>query len=166
MVCKTEKKAVKRMSESEKYLHSVFSILKRSENLVISDKKAHFNDTELRLLGEVLRAKYADERLISTQLAKRLGVTRSAISQIVNRLESEGVVKRVPDDVDRKIAYIEVTDETMDLYNEELKTAKTFVNKVVKQFGTEKFDTMCELFDEFMNTLEEEKNSSVKKKKD
>ena len=84
----------------------VFSLLKKREEIIISDKKTRFSNTELRLLFEILTAKYEGKRLISTQLAKRLGVTRSAISQIVNRLEEEGVVRRVADDVDRKIAYI------------------------------------------------------------
>ena len=72
--------------KSEKYLYMVFSLLKKRESIIISDKETHFSNTELRLLFEVLMAKYEGKRLISTQLSKLLGVTRSAVSQIVNRL--------------------------------------------------------------------------------
>ncbi|MFQ7077253.1 MAG: MarR family transcriptional regulator [Christensenellaceae bacterium] len=48
------------------------------------------------LLGEVILAGYDGKRIISTQLVARLGVTRSAVSQMVNKLEARGIVRRVP----------------------------------------------------------------------
>ena len=152
--------SARKKNTNEKYLSAVFSILKKREGIVVSGAKTHFNDTELRLIGAVLSAKSEGKRLISTQLATRLGVTRSAISQIVNRLEESGVVKRVPDAVDRKIAYIEVTDETMTNYREDIKTCGKFIGKVVENFGEEKFDQMCGLVEEFMGLIEAEKQQA------
>lgn len=158
MACKQRgAKTPTQISKNEKYLHSVFSLLKKRDSLTVADRKSRFNDTELRLMGEVLTAKYEGKRLISTQLAKLLGVTRSAISQIVNRLEEQGVVKRVPDDVDRKIAYIEITESTLSTYEEDLKTCADFIGGVVSAFGEEKFETMCESLNEFIVVLEQEK---------
>ena len=99
------------------------------------------------------------KRLISTQLASRLGVTRSAVSQIVNRMEQNGVVQRVADALDRKVAYIVMTDETMQSYQAELKTVKTFIGKAVKSYGVEKFNTLCEMMDEFLDAIEQEKKT-------
>ena len=154
---KSETKSVKRTSENEKYLHQIFQLLKKRENAAIAGKKGAFNDTELRLLGEILSARVEGKRLISTQLASILGVTRSAISQIVNRLEARGVVKRVADSVDRKIAYIEATDEVLVEYEREIKIAAAFAGSVVKKYGVEKFRSLCELADEFLTLLEKEK---------
>ena len=150
---------------NEQYLSAVFSMIKKSDGIIVSDKKTHFNDTELRLIGEVLSAKSEGKRLISTQLAVRLGVTRSAISQIVNRLEEAGVVKRVADAVDRKIAYIEVTDETMETYNADIQACGSFVGKVVRKFGEEKFEEMYSLIEEFIGLIEEEKAQVTPSKK-
>lgn len=162
MACKkNETKPMKKMTANEKYLYQMFNLLKKRENIAVSSKKMQFNDTELRLIGEVLSAKSEDRRLISTQLADILGVTRSAISQIVNRLEAQNVVKRVADDVDRKIAYIEVTDETLAQYEKELKICVDFAGAVVKKYGVEKFKTMCELADEFYAVMEEEKEKCI-----
>ena len=154
---------------NEKYLNAVFSMMKKKEGIMVADKKTRFNDTELRLISEVLSAKQGGNRLISTQLATKLGVTRSAISQIVNRLEETGVLKRVPDAVDRKIAYIEVTEETMDSYRADMKTCGDFVGRVVERFGEEKFKQMKCLLEEFMEMMDEERqrevaNLQVKKK--
>ena len=101
-------------------------------------------------MGEIVAGRYEGKRYISTQLAKSLGITRSAVSQIVNNLEKVNVVKRVPDEVDRKIAYIEITDEFSDLFAEDLQKAIHFVSVIVEKMGEERFFEMCDLFEEFM----------------
>lgn len=152
----------KKLTAKERYLHMVFTLIKKRDNLVITDKSNRFNDTELRLLSEVLLEKSKGERLISTQLAKRLGVTRSAVSQIVNRLEAEGVVKRVADDVDRKIAYIEITDESMKNYEKDIKACTNFVGAAVESYGTEKFEQMCGMVEEFIDCMNATKEKHSK----
>ena len=158
---KTEKKAV----GNEKYLNDVFVMMKQMNNLSIADKSTRFTNTEMRLLGEIMAFRYVGQRLISTQLAELLGLTRSAISQIVNRLESQGIVKRVADDVDRKIAYIEITEETLQNYGEDLQVCTDFIGRVVKKFGAEKFNSMCTAFEEFSALIEAEKADFVTKRK-
>ena len=143
----------------EKYMYMLFSLMKKREDIVISDKKTQFNSTEIRLLFEILSAQHEGKRLISTRLASLLGITRSAVSQIVNRLEENGVVKRVADDVDRKIAYIEITDEIMEIYREDLEKCQNFIERVVQNFGEEKFQTMYTLLNEFIEVLEKEKKN-------
>ncbi|MBQ7831204.1 MAG: MarR family transcriptional regulator [Clostridia bacterium] len=152
--------ACKKKNENDKYLKAVFALLRRNERMSLAGKKTHFNNTEIRLICEILAAKEEGERLISTQLAKLLGITRSAISQIVNHLEAEGVVKRVADDVDRKIAYIEVTEETLVNYQKDIDCCKEFIGNVVEKFGKDNFETMCVLFDSFMDTVEAERKAS------
>lgn len=154
----TEKR-VGRVTENERYLAAIFTLQKRSDELRVCTKKSRFNDTELRLLNEILFAEREGKRLISTQLATRLGITRSAVSQIVNKMEKDGVVQRVPDAVDRKIAYIVMSEETLQAYQEELKEIKNFLGKTVKAYGVEKFTALCELMDEFLSTMEKEKEA-------
>ncbi len=156
-------KTARGKSKNEKYLGAIFALLKKRDGMAISDKKTRFNDTELRMLSEILAAKYEGRRLISTQLATLLGVTRAAVSQIVNRLEEQGVVVRVADDVDKKIAYIEVTEETLASYEDDLKICLDFIGRVVEKFGEENFTKMCELYDEFMDLIQAERKTVRKK---
>ena len=95
-------------------------------------------------------AEMEGKRMISTQLAKRLGVTRSSVSQMVNRLEKEGIVYRLDDDVDRKIAYIVMTDEAKELAKKELANWTAGLEAVVAQFGEENMDTMLSLLERFI----------------
>ncbi len=154
----------KKLKKEEGYLNDIFLLIQKVEKLSITDKKTSLNNMEIRLIGEILSAAYIGKRLISTQLAKRLGVTRSAISQIVNKLEARGVVKRVPDDVDRKIAYIELTEESSKVYKEDMKIYLNFIGRIVEEFGVERFDEMCSLLNGFYDLVEREKNEiNVKK---
>ncbi len=158
-----ESKPAKKLTANEKYLATVFDIFKKRDSVAVAGKKTNFSDTELRLIGEVLVEKRKGNRLISTELAERLGVTRSAISQIVNRLEAEGVVQRLPDDVDRKIAYVDITEATEELYEKDLKLCSDFIGKVVKGYGKEKFEEMCSLLNEFIDCIHQAKEENKKK---
>lgn len=163
MATKNKQQSVKMDEKQEQYLAQLFSLLRNRENMIVVEKGSHFNNTELRLLREVLAAKCEGRRLISTQIAKLLGITRSAVSQIVNHLEARGVLKRVPDDVDRKIAYIEIADDMIEMYQEDWQSAMQFVGGLIDEFGEKKFNTLCSLFEEF-NTLTQNKLKRAKKK--
>lgn len=143
---------------TEAPLAALFELMKRS-NIAICGKKSEFNDTEIRLFSEIAAASAQGERLISTQLADLLGITRSAVSQIVNRLEERHMVKRVADAVDRKIAYIEMTDEAKLHYETMRGKLSVFTDTCVARLGEEKFRTMCALFEEFIGIVEEEKKA-------
>ncbi len=136
--------------KNEEYLAKIFALIRSRDEIAFVDSKTHFNKTELRLINEVIAAKAEGKRVISTQLAKRLGVTRSAISQIVNRLEGRGVVVRVSSNQDKKIAYIELSDTILDEYGEDIEKSKRFVGALVGEFGEENFNKLCELTESFV----------------
>ena len=158
---KTERNA----TGNEKYLNGIFTMMKNMDNLTVADKSTRFNSTEMRMIGEIMASRYVGKRLISTQLAQLLGITRSAVSQIVNRLEAQGILQRVADEVDRKIAYIEITENALEMYGDDLKICVDFVGRVVERFGVEKFNNMCAAFEEFCAMVEVEQADFVKKRK-
>ena len=137
----------------EAYLGKIQAMTRKLQNVVLVKGKKSFNNSELRMLEEIVAADKKGERLISTQLADKVGVTRSAISQMVNRLSEKGLVQRVPDDVDRKIAYIELTGNAKELYNAQRKRMGEVVAKVVADFGADKANQMLKLVDEFCDSV-------------
>lgn len=139
---------------NEEYLGKIFTMLKKMKGVALTKARSHFNNSEMRLLGEIILADYRGKRIISTQLATRLGVTRSAVSQMVNKLEAQGIVKRVPDDVDRKIAYIELSDKALAYYDEEKNICCDFVGQIVEKMGEENLDQLMKLSDLFIETVE------------
>lgn len=143
---------------SSEYLKKVFRMSKRMESLSLGGFRSRFNNSEMRMIEEILLAGEAGERVISTQLARSLEVTRSAVSQMVNKLANEGIVQRVPDKVDRKIAYIELTDEALDIYRKERKAYCATLDKVIDRMGKENFEKMSELIEQFCDEVSEVTN--------
>lgn len=147
-----KKKMVKTVTsheENKAYLFEFFGMLKEVQIVASAQKNERFNNTEVRLMSEIIYAKSKGERLISTQLADRLALTRSAISQIVAKLEVDGVVRRVPDEIDRKIAYVELTEATEEKFGKVVDEYATFIGQVVARFGVKKMDKMFSLVKEF-----------------
>ena len=141
-------------NENEFYLGKIFAMLKKMEKIAIANKSATLGDTELRLISEIVFSNYKGERLISTQLAKKLDITRSAVSQIVKKLEKDGIIKRVPDETDKKIAYIELTENSLDGYEKAKEEGEVFVGKLIENFGKNKLDTLLALSEEFWGIIE------------
>ena len=124
------------------YLGKIQNMTRTMQNVVFVRRKKSFNNSEMRMLEEIVAADKKGERLISTELADKVGVTRSAISQMVNRLSAKGLVKRVPDDVDKKIAYIELDGKAKEMYLAQRKKMGEVVNKVINDFGVDKANQM------------------------
>ena len=124
-------------------------------------ERAVFNTSELRMLDEILRSAVRGTRLISTQIAKKIGLTRSAVSQMVNRLEERGVVKRVPDAVDRKIAYIELSNKAIEQLKKQKESYCLFVEDVIQEFGEENLEKLFSMLERFGETV-----SNLRKCKD
>jgi len=143
------------------HLVKLFQMIKAQSGLASTGKSLTFKNTELRMISEILSAQYEGKRLISTKLADKHGITRSAVSQIVTKMETEGVLKRVPDAVDKKIAYIEISEGVLERYGEDIESYTKFLNEVVEEFGVEQFNQMHGLFISFIELMQKK----VKEKK-
>ena len=142
-------KNVTTLEENKEFLHKIFAMFRTVESTVNAQRHEYYNNTEIRLMSEIGYAACCGERLISTQLATRLGLTRSAVSQIVGKLEKEGVVRRVDDEVDRKIAYVELTEKSLYTYRSIIDDYAAFVGRVIAYMGTAKMEKFLALSDEF-----------------
>lgn len=140
--------------ENRENLRRIFATLKRLENVMALANRKEYNTTEIRLMSEIVLAECEGRRLISTQIAKRLGITRSAVSQIVNKLEERGVICRVPDEVDRKIAYLEFSENSKDKMEEDVREYNALLNAVISRFGESKMEKMITLIDEFEKAVQ------------
>ena len=147
-------KPVTTEEENKEYLRQIFSVLKGMEGLMDLGGSHDLNTTELRLISEVIFAGVENRRLISTQLATRLGVTRSAVSQMVNTLEGRGIVCRVADEVDKKIAYIELTQWAQEHFKEDIEKYSDFIAQLVARFGEARLKKMLSLMQDFVKTVE------------
>ena len=148
-------KAITTTEENKGYLRKLFAMIRDVETAMNAHHHEKYSNTEIRLMNEIVYAAGAGERLISTHLADRLGITRSAISQIVGKLEKDGAVRRVPDEVDKKIAYIELTETAKATYRVIIDQYAAFLGRVVARMGVAKLNKMFALVEDFYDAVEE-----------
>ena len=74
---------------------------------------------------------------------------------MVNKLEKNNVVMRVPDEKDRKIAYIELSGNARAVYEDVKQKLVCVMNEVVKKMGEEKIKSFIENAVEFAEILDE-----------
>lgn len=140
--------------EANRLLQELYSIARRLESAQLFNHAFPFNNTEMQLIKEILRAKETGGRMISSRLAKVLGITRSAVSQMVSKLEAKNVVKRVPDDKDRKIAYIELSDSARAQYENMKERVNAILSSVIGELGDEKVETFVKSAHEFVDAFD------------
>ena len=68
-------------------MQEIYNIAKRLGDTRIFNNAFSFNNSEMQLLREIVMEAGKGKKIISSRLAERLGITRSAISQMVNKLE-------------------------------------------------------------------------------
>ena len=139
--------------EANKLMRDIYNIARRLECLQLFNHVFPFNNTEMQLMKEIVRAKEDGGRMISSRLAEALGVTRSAISQMVKKLEAKNVVKRVPDENDRKIAYIELSDTARVQYEDMKERVNAFLGDVIVKLGDKKVETFVKSANEFIDVF-------------
>ena len=140
--------------EANRLLQELYSIARRLESAQLFNHAFPFNNTEMQLIKEILRAKETGGRMISSRLAKVLGITRSAVSQMVSKLEAKNVVKRVPDDKVRKIAYIELSDTARAQYEDMKGRVNAILSSVIGELGDEKVETFVKSAHEFVDAFD------------
>ena len=139
--------------EGSNLMQEMYAIGKRLEELKIFHRAMPFNNTEMQMMREILAAKERGSRVISSGLAKLLGITRSAVSQMVKKLESKGVVRRVPDSRDKKIAYIELSDKARSIYEESRARVNGLLERIVAKLGEEKVEHFITGTNEFIDAF-------------
>ena len=145
------------------YVAEFIRILRKVEGLDLFPETAKLSKTEFRILREIIEESEKGGEIISSELARRIGITRSAISQIVNKMEQRGIVKRVPAPNDKKIAYVRLSESTLGIYEEQCRQAGDFLKKIVAVYGKEnmeKFISSCnDLIDAFKTVKTESGNA-------
>ena len=140
--------------EANRLLQELYSIARRLDSAQLFNHAFPFNNTEMQLIKEILRAKETGGRMISSKLAKVLGITRSAVSQMVSKLEAKNIVQRVPDDKDRKIAYIELSDSARAQYEDMKGRVNAILSSVIGELGDEKVETFVKSAHEFVDAFD------------
>jgi DNA-binding MarR family transcriptional regulator len=95
----------------------------------------------------VLRTLYFNEgsALTHQEIAKELSVTPGTVTYIVNGLEKDSLVKRIPDGTDRRITYVVLTDQGRGVTSTLLPMIPQLSGELFEDFSTDEKDTLLRL---------------------
>ena len=147
--------------ETNKLMQDIYSICKKLDDIKIFYHAVPFNNTEMQMIREIVLVKESGEHIIASSLAKKLGITRSAVSQIVNKLEKNNIIKRFPDPMDKKVAFIELSENAVSVYEETKRRVNVFLEQVVEKLGEEKVENFIKGANEFIDAFEEVVNPNT-----
>ncbi len=136
-------------------MKDIYDIVRRLDDIKIFNHVFPFNNTEMQMIREIIRAQEEGTGIISSRLAKKLGITRSAVSQTVNKLEERNVVRRVPDKVDKKIAYIELSENSRGVYEQIKLQVEEILGEVIKNMGEDKVSDFITVSKEFVDSFDQ-----------
>ncbi len=135
------------------YLLKLFQTIKDMEELNLFADAAKLSKTEFRMLQEIIMEGEKGKNIISSELARRIGITRSAVSQVVTKLEKQGIVTRKASPTDKKIAYVCLSEHSLAVFNEQCRQANEIMEGVEKELGAEKLQGLMTAYDEFAATF-------------
>ena len=140
--------------EINEYLIKSFELMRTLENIDFFAGVTNLSRTEFHLLREVILESEKGKHIISSELARRLGITRSAVSQIVTKMEQRGIVNRVASPTDRKIAYIRLSENARAVFEEQCKEANATMERIVAEVGEEKVKEFFALYDDLRKAID------------
>lgn len=87
-------------------------------------------------------------------VARDLGMTRAAVTALVDRLEVQGLVRRLPHPTDRRVTNVELADETWAALAQIYRPIGTAVVEVVDQLPASERERLIELVGQLSDVLE------------
>lgn len=91
--------------------------------------------SELSLLKVIYQSEQENKKINVTELSANLKMTKSAVSQLISKLEKKSLIKRKINIFDKKINYITLTEQAKVSYENSQKKYSEIVNKVLEKMG-------------------------------
>ncbi|MBP5242719.1 MAG: MarR family transcriptional regulator [Clostridia bacterium] len=137
------------METKDFYVHLLKMARELNRSFEKKGNRSELNHTEEEALNAVRYATLAGEKIISTQIAEQIGITRSAVSQMLDKLEQQGYVVRTAAENDRKIAYIELTDREKERLTADFEEEFEVLSAAMARVGEEKSERLFNRVEKF-----------------
>lgn len=124
--------------ELNDYAIRLFKTIEDVDSFKLFGDSATLSGTEVRLLREVVSERSKGRDIISSELARRIGVTRSAVSQLVTKLEERDILVRTAAPDDKKIAYIRLSEHALTAFEAQCREINGLLEACVEKFGKDR----------------------------
>jgi DNA-binding MarR family transcriptional regulator len=106
---------------------------------------------------DVLQSIYWHENLTMTSISKRLGVAKSTVTGLVNKLKDERLVDYKISDEDRRVRRLKITEHGEEVIKEVIKRRITFVEKMFSTIDPYLVDEFRQVLRIVVKTCDERK---------
>ena len=113
--------------------------------------------------GHLLFRITTDGAVSPESLKDELGVSKSAVSQMLSNLEGEGFIRREIDPDDRRRIIVLPTDKTKALSGHLTDHMDGLVETIISRFGMEKAETLLDLIEELSEIIKSIKEENCDK---
>lgn len=93
------------------------------------------------------------------EIAKKMDITKSAVSQSINKLEENGLIERYMKRDDRRITYVRLTDRGRERRRKNFSEAVRLLDRVEGVMGVGDMQTLTKLLEKFYQTMSETENA-------
>jgi DNA-binding MarR family transcriptional regulator len=86
-----------------------------------------------------------DHRMTQSEIGRRMSVTSSNVTRLIDGLEQDGLVRRTADHTDRRVTYVELTTEGRTVSARIVPAVVQFAMDVANEFSPEELQTLLAL---------------------
>ncbi|WP_105614983.1 MarR family winged helix-turn-helix transcriptional regulator [Vallitalea okinawensis] len=135
----------------EMYLYLDEELTKRANELLDVDDLSKLSVNHSDYL-EVIRMK---EKPTLSEIAVELGYSKPSVTTMVNKLISQGFVKKVQSDDDKRVFYVVLTDLGKELLDIQLNIYYDFANDLKQVLDEKEIEMLVRLLSKGLRTLKE-----------
>ena len=105
--------------------------------LGINNFSSELSETEFKLISLVAEAQENNYDLKLTEISEKLNVTRSAITQVTNKLVEKKYIEKYTLETNKKEIYLKIGEKAIEQYNIVMSKITTFFERLFVEIGQE-----------------------------
>ena len=110
--------------------------------LGINNFSKDLSETEFRLISLVSEAQDSDYNIKLTEISEKLNVTRSAITQVTNKLVEKEYIEKYTLPTNKKEVYLRIGKKAIEQYDKVVAKITFFFEKLFEEIGQEGVDNI------------------------
>lgn len=118
------------------------SLMEFKNSLGICNFSKELSETEFKLISLVTKSQEKGENINLTTLSNELNVTRSAITQIANKLEKKDYIEKYALSTNKKEVYLKIGKKAIEQYNYIVNKVSEFFERLFKEIGQEGIENL------------------------
>lgn len=119
----------------------VLKTLKLIMNMIHKNMEDEFKELNITgSQGMIIGILMRHGKMKISELSQKMGLTSSTVSGIVDRLEKQGMVKRVRSSDDRRVVYVSINEEFREKSREVFKKAEDKIREMMNKATEEEHD--------------------------